>query len=153
MTLVPAPIHDVFDFFSDPYNLARITPRSLGFKITSMDDLPVRPGFRIEYTLKPLFGVPVRWVTRIPVFEPPHRFVDVQERGPYKYWRHEHTFKECDGQTLMRDHVQYEMPMGPIGAAVQRLVVARQLEKIFDYRAGKIRRLLVETATGRARGP
>ena len=145
-TLVPAPLHDVFEFFSDPRNLARITPGSMGFKITRMDELPIRPGFRIEYTVKPLFGVPVKWVTRIPVFDPPYRFIDIQERGPYRSWRHEHTFEDVDGRTLMRDRVEYEMPLGPVGAVIQRLVVTRQLQEIFDYRTRKIGRLFAASA-------
>lgn len=144
--LVPAPLHDVFEFFSNPRNLARITPRNMGFKITHIDDLPIRPGFRIEYTVKPLFGIPVKWVTRIPVFDPPHRFVDIQERGPYRSWRHEHTFEEREGLTLMCDRVQYEMPFGLIGDVVQRLIVARQLQDIFDYRNRKIRRIFSPAA-------
>jgi ligand-binding SRPBCC domain-containing protein len=144
--LVPAPLVDVFEFFSDPNNLARITPRSMGFKITQIDELPIRPGFRIEYTVKPLFGIPVRWVTRISVFDPPHHFVDIQEQGPYRSWRHEHTFEELDGQTLMRDRVEYEMPFGLIGDIVQRLIVARQLREIFDYRTRKIGRLFASSA-------
>jgi ligand-binding SRPBCC domain-containing protein len=143
---IPAPRDEVFAFFSDPHNLARITPRSLGLKITYIDTLPVGPGFRIVYTVKPLFGVPVKWVTRITVFDPPHLFVDVQEQGPYRSWRHEHTFENVNGHTLMRDRIEYDMPLGLIGDVVQRLVVASQLQKIFEHRTRKITRLFAASA-------
>jgi ligand-binding SRPBCC domain-containing protein len=138
--LVPAPLHEVFQFFSDPHNLPRITPKGMGFDITQMDELPIRPSFRIEYTVR-VMGVPLKWVTIIPVYDPPHRFVDIQKKGPYRSWTHEHTFDEVDGQTLMRDRVQYELPFGILGRAVHALVVSRQLRDIFDYRARKIRKM------------
>lgn len=114
--VVPAPRDHVFEFFSDPRNLAKITLKGMGFKITRIDELPVRPGFRVEYTVRPLLGIPLRWVTRIPIFEPPHRFADIQERGPYNHWHHEHVFEEMGDQTLMRDRVEYELPFGAFGA-------------------------------------
>jgi len=136
--LVLAPRDEVFAFFSDPRNLARITPEDMGFKITYIDELPIEPDFRVEYTIRPLLGITLKWVTCIPIFEPPHRFVDVQEKGPYKYWRHEHSFDDLGDQTLMRDRVQYELPFGILGSVAHRVVVARQLKGIFDYRARKI---------------
>lgn len=134
-TVVPATREAVFEFFSDPRNLERITPDGMGFKITHMDKLPIQSNFRVEYIIRPILGVPVKWVTRIPVFDPPSRFVDVQESGPYKSWRHEHVFEDIGGRTLMRDRVRYRLPFGVLGVAVHRLVVARQLEQIFDHRS------------------
>jgi ligand-binding SRPBCC domain-containing protein len=145
--LVPSPRDEVFEFFSDPRNLARITPDGMGFKITHIDELPIRPDFRIEYTIRPLLGIPVKWVTRISIFEPPYRFVDVQEKGPYRYWRHEHCFDDLGDQTLMRDCVQYELPFGILGSVAHRIVVARQLKSIFDYRARKIASIFAPSKT------
>jgi ligand-binding SRPBCC domain-containing protein len=139
--VVPAPRERVFEFFSDPRNLEKMTPKSMGFSIVSMDEPPMRPGFRIQYTIRPLLGIPVSWSTRIPVFEPPHRFADVQERAPYRHWYHEHRFEDMGDQTLMRDRVEYELPLGFLGWIVHRLVVARQLERIFSYRSKRIRKI------------
>jgi ligand-binding SRPBCC domain-containing protein len=139
-TLIKAPLDEVFRFFEDPRNLAKITPKGMGFDITHIDGLPVTPGFRIEYTIR-VMGVPVKWVTQIPIYEPPNRFVDIQEKGPYRSWRHEHTFEDHDGQTLMRDRVQYELSFGILGRATHALVVSRQLRDIFDYRRRKIRKM------------
>lgn len=141
--LVPAPIDEVFEFFSDPANLARITPKSLGFKNLTPDAGPMSAGLRIAHQIK-VFGIPQRWETLIEEFDPPHGFVDRQERGPYKYWRHRHSFEEAPGGTLMRDHVEYEVPFGPLGVIANRLIVARQLKHIFDYRGRKIRKLFAK---------
>jgi ligand-binding SRPBCC domain-containing protein len=70
------------------------------------------------------------------------RFRDVQIRGPYALWEHTHSF-EPDGRggTIMRDHVVYRLPLGPLGRLAQRLLVRRDLERIFDYRATEIKRM------------
>lgn len=138
--LIPAPRHEVFPFFEDPRNLQKITPKWMGMTITRMDDLPVRQGFRIEYTIRWLF-LKLRWVTLITAYEPPESFADLQERGPYKSWLHTHEFVDLGDETLMRDRVQYELPFGILGTIAHRLVVARQLKRIFDYRARRIRKL------------
>lgn len=145
-TLIPSPREEVFEFFANPKNLKRITPKSMDFRITYIDELPVRPGFRIEYTIRPLI-VKTRWVTLITDFERSSLFADIQEKGPYKYWRHEHRFEAVDGdQTLMHDYVQYELPFGILGAVAHRLFVARQLKHIFDFRSRRIRKLFVKAA-------
>ncbi len=144
--IIPAPRDEVFPFFEDPRNLAKITPRSMGFAIREIDDLPVKPGFRIVYTIKWL-GLPLKWVTLIEEYDPPRGFTDVQARGPYRSWRHTHWFEDLGDRTLMRDRVQYELPLGILGLAAHRLIVARQLERIFDYRAKRIRKLFTRAAT------
>ena len=68
----------------------------------------------------------MKWVTCIAVAEAPHRFVDVQMKGPYKHWWHEHTFIAKDGGTLMMDKVEYELPLGPLGELDACLDRARQ---------------------------
>lgn len=141
--LIPAQRDEVFEFFSDPANLAKITPKSVGFRDLTPDARPMRLGMQIIHEIR-WFGLPVRWVTLIEEYDPPRRFVDTQLKGPYKYWRHEHTFEETPGGTLMRDHVQYELPFGILGVVTHRLIVARQLRRIFDYRGRKIRKLFVK---------
>jgi ligand-binding SRPBCC domain-containing protein len=70
--------------------------------------------------------------------------LSIRDQRPYKYWRHTHEFEDLGNQTLMRDRVQYELPFGILGTVTHRLVVARQLEGIFDYRARKIRKLFAK---------
>lgn len=142
-SLVPAPRDEVFAFFQDPRNLRKMTPKSLDFKITKMDEMPMRAGFEISYTIRPMI-VPMGWKTTIIEWDPPNRFVDVQTKGPYKSWRHEHSFEETLEGTLMRDRVQYELPLGILGSIAHRLIVARQLKGIFDYRARRIHKLFAK---------
>ncbi len=141
---VPVPRDVLFEFFEDPENLGEMTPKGMGFKILKMDDLPVRPGFRIKYRIKVMGFVPMRWLTTITEYERGERFVDEQTRGPYAYWRHEHRFEDVDGGTMMHDRVQYKLPFGILGSAVQRLVVARELDRIFDYRERTIEGMYVK---------
>ncbi len=140
-TLIKAPREDVFRFFEDPQNLSKITPRWMNLTIGSMEPLPIKPNFKIEYKMRWLGIGRVKWVSVISDYLPPRYFADEQESGPYKYWRHVHTFEEVEGGTLMRDRVQYELPFGILGAVTHRLIVARQLNGIFDYRNRQIRKI------------
>lgn len=131
---VPRPLAEVFDFFAMPDNLARITPPGMRFEFLT-EDREMRSGLLIDYKLRPLPGIPVSWRTRIDAYDPPNGFEDVQLRGPYSRWEHRHTFRAVDGGTLMTDEVDYALPLGPLGDLVNRLVVRRELEHVFGYRA------------------
>ena len=134
---VAADIETVWDFFSRAENLGRNTPRSMGFEILT-EEPSTESGSTIDYTLRPVFGIPANWRTRIEAVDAPHRFRDVQDRGPYKTWVHEHTFTEVDGGVRMDDRVEYEMPFGPLGSLAHRLAVEAQLQYVFDFRATAI---------------
>ena len=137
---LPAPPAEIFPFFGDALNLERITPPWLGFRVLTPGTIEMRPGTLIEYRLR-LHRVPVRWLTRIEAWEPPDRFVDVQVRGPYRHWHHEHLFAPDEaGGTLMRDRVDYELPLGPLGNLAHALFVGRDLDRIFDHRVDAVAR-------------
>jgi ligand-binding SRPBCC domain-containing protein len=138
---VPRALKEVFPFFEAPENLARITPRAMGFEILTPPPVVMREGALIDYTIR-ILGVPVRWTSLIADYEPPHRFVDVQLRGPYTYWHHTHTFEESEGGTIIRDDVRYVIPFGWLGGLVHALVVRRRLTDIFDYRRSAIELIL-----------
>jgi ligand-binding SRPBCC domain-containing protein len=138
---IPRPLAEVFPFFADAGNLEAITPAFLNFRILTLRPIPMHPGALIDYQIK-LFGLPLKWRTRIEEFEPPHRFVDVQLRGPYKLWHHTHEFREADGGTLMTDRVRYQLYLGPLGRLAHVLWVQRTLLRIFDHRRQTIERLL-----------
>jgi ligand-binding SRPBCC domain-containing protein len=133
---IPITLKEAWDFFSNPANLAYITPPRLGFRLTS--DVPGRiyPGLILTYTVSPFFGIPVDWVTEITHVKEPEFFVDDQRLGPYKLWHHEHMFKETEGGVEIRDLVHYALPLGPLGNIAHELVVKKQLKEIFDYRSG-----------------
>jgi len=138
---VEVPIERAFDLYGDARNLEPMTPPWLHFEVTNPGEIEMRAGALLEYRLR-LHGVPIRWRTRIEVWEPPHRFVDVQLRGPYSLWEHTHLFEAGgESETTIRDRVRYEIPFGPIGALADRLFVRRDLKRIFDYRAEAVVRL------------
>jgi hypothetical protein len=139
---VERPVDEVFAFFADAANLEAITPAFLRFRILTPMPVEMRVGARIDYALS-LFGVPLRWRTRITGWEPGVRFVDEQESGPYASWRHTHEFEaEPGGATTVRDLVEYAMPFGPLGRVAHALIVRRALDRIFDHRREAIQRLL-----------
>jgi ligand-binding SRPBCC domain-containing protein len=140
---LPGSPDDVFAFFADARNLEAITPPLLRFRVMDPGAIVMGPGALIRYRLR-VHRVPVGWLTAIREWDPPHRFVDEQLRGPYALWHHTHTFEaiEDGAATLMRDVVRYALPFGLLGEAARRLFVARDIEAIFDYRAERIRELL-----------
>lgn len=139
--LIDRPRPEVFDFFSRAGNLERITPPFLRFHIKTPEPIEMREGALIDYTLR-IHGVPALWKTEIAEWDPPHRFVDRQLKGPYKLWHHTHTFAEEDGGTRMVDEVRYEVPLGALGDLVHTLFVRKDVTNIFRFRNAEIPRLL-----------
>ena len=133
-TKIPAPLPRVFAFFSEPDNLARITPPSARFRIVRGPQRRLRQGDVVDYALR-VFGLPIRWRSRIDGWRENELFADVQERGPFASWRHTHVFREVAGGVEMHDVVEYALPFGILGRLVAGRLVRRKLEEIFDYRA------------------
>ena len=140
------PLAEVFSFFSKPENLELLTPRDLGFRILTPSPIIMKQGAVIDYTIK-IAGVPVRWRTLISLYEPPHRFIDLQLKGPYSSWEHIHTFTEVGDGTRIDDEVRYSMPFGILGKFVHTLFVQRQLSSIFSLRASRIQTIFTEFNT------
>ena len=136
---VPQPLENIFDFFSRPANLQELTPPLLDFHILEAPE-QIRAGSLIRYRLR-VHKIPVRWTTQIVEWDPPRRFVDVQLKGPYKLWRHQHTFTADRGGTTISDHVDYLLPMGPLGQIVHALLVRKDVQQIFDFRRRKMQDL------------
>jgi ligand-binding SRPBCC domain-containing protein len=133
---VPVGLAEAFEFFSDPQNLAEITPPWLHFRILEAPER-ARPGALIRYRLR-IKGVPVRWLTEITAWRPPHTFTDVQLSGPYRVWEHTHRLTPVDGGTELYDHVRYRVPGGTL---VERVMVRPLLDEIFDFRRARIAEL------------
>ena len=131
---LPRSLDEVFAFFADARNLQAITPEWLDFSVVTPDPIQMRPGTLIDYRLR-LRGIPIRWRSEITAWEPPHRFVDEQRRGPYRLWVHEHRFLAKDGGTQVLDTVRY---VAPGGWLVDRLFVRRDVEHIFEFRRRKL---------------
>ena len=131
---LPIPLQEAWDFFSSPSNLAKITPTSLGFVVHGNVPERMYPGLFIQYTVSPLLGIPMRWVTEITHVREGEYFVDEQRVGPYSIWHHEHLFTAVEGGVLMRDVVHYKVPLGILGQLVHPLIVRPKLEQIFSFR-------------------
>ena len=143
-----APPEAVFPFFDDARNLEEITPPLLGFRLLTPEPIAMGGGTFLQYALR-LRGVPVRWDTLIQEWEPPHRFVDVQVRGPYRLWHHTHELLAVGGDaTLMRDTVRYAVGFGVLGEIARRAVVRRDLEAIFAFRAERVPALVAGMRAG-----
>lgn len=132
---LPVLPEQVFPFFADAANLEAITPPWVNFRIVTPQPIRMGVGALIDYRLR-VRGFPMRWRTLISAWEPPHRFVDEQLKGPYRQWIHEHTFEPKDGGTLARDRVQYAVPFD---ALVHRLWVKPDIERIFAHRERVLR--------------
>jgi hypothetical protein len=137
---VPRALPEVFAFFSRAENLETLTPSFLHFKILSVSPQPVQEGTLISYSLR-LHCIPLRWTSKIIEWEPPHKFVDLQLRGPYKLWHHEHRFEARDGGTLITDTVTLALPFGMLGQIAYKLRVHAEVNEIFAFREKKIRAL------------
>lgn len=139
---LPGDPETVFGFFADAGNLEAITPPWLRFAVVTPRPIAMAPGTLIEYRLT-LHRLPIAWLTEITAWEPGERFVDVQLAGPYRMWHHTHEFApDGAGGTLMRDTVRYALPYGPLGRVARRTFVARDLDRIFDFRRDEVARRL-----------
>lgn len=124
-----------WDFFSSPKNLSLITPPEMDFKILSKwNGEEIFEGMKIDYTVKPLLGIAVRWQTEICKVQNQNYFTDRQAKGPYKIWEHTHTFSEVDGGVLMHDIVNYKLPFGFLGRTLNSILIKGKIDSIFVYR-------------------
>ena len=136
---IPVSIEEAWKFFSNPHNLLAITPPFLNLKMTNElfgDEVYARQV--MTYTVKPLFGIPVQWMTEITHVERFKLFVDEQRKGPYQLWHHQHHFKTIEGGVEMTDLVHYRLPLGILGSTVHVITMKNKLREIFTYRYFKI---------------
>ena len=140
---LPRHITEVFDFFSNALNLEELTPASLQIHVLTPSPIHIQQGTVIDYSLK-IRGIPLRWRSKISVWDPPHRFIDEQLRGPYRRWIHEHRFSEHAGGTTCEDSVKYA-PLG--GAFINKLFVEQEVRQIFAYRSQRLLALFPDSKT------
>jgi ligand-binding SRPBCC domain-containing protein len=127
----------VFSFFANAHNLDAITPDWLHFKVLTDATLEIQKGANIEYNLR-LHGWKLRWQSEITIWNPPYQFTDVQRKGPYKLWIHEHKFAENDNGTLVEDVVNYAVPGSIFEPIIHRFLILPDLRKIFEHRRRKL---------------
>ncbi len=125
---------EAWEFFSNPGNLPLITPPWLDFSITSEIDSKMYPGMIVTYTVSPFLNFRMSWVTEITHVKEPDYFVDEQRFGPYKFWHHQHKFRDIPGGVVVEDLVHYALPLDPLSRIANELIVKNQLKEIFDFR-------------------
>ncbi len=131
---LPTTLDEAWSFFSDPRNLAVITPPDMEFELVSEPPEQIYPGLILEYRIRPFPRWRAGWVTEITHATAPYRFVDEQRMGPYRFWHHQHHFREVAGGVEVRDLVHYALPGGPLAGLVNARAVAPRLAAIFDFR-------------------
>ena len=135
------PRPEVFAFFAEPTVLERLTPPAFRLRLVNRD-VTMTVGAVLEFRLRWLGVVPLRWRAFVREWDPPFRFVDVQVRGPYARWEHRHRFLEEGGGTWVEDRVTYRLPLGPLGRVVHALLVKRQLRELWAYRHRQLAELV-----------
>jgi ligand-binding SRPBCC domain-containing protein len=136
--VLPVSLEQAWDFFSRPQNLKEITPSNLGFHILSKHHgESMYAGQIIEYTVKPVLGIPLYWMTEITQVSEHRYFIDEQRFGPYSLWHHQHHFKTVPGGVEMTDIVHYKIPFWWLGDIANALFIKKQLQGIFDFRYRK----------------
>tara|TARA_B100000131_G_scaffold319338_1_gene365019 strand:+ start:890 stop:1354 length:465 start_codon:yes stop_codon:yes gene_type:complete len=135
---LPISLDEAWDFLSSPNNLKLITPESMNFKIIDWDKKKAYPGQIIQYTVSPVLGIKIKWVTEITQVIRNSYFIDEQRFGPYSFWHHKHFIKEIDNGILMDDVIHYKIPFGLIGKILNKIYVQNKLDKIFKYRENKL---------------
>lgn len=128
-------IETAWKFFSSANNLSEITPKDMNFIVlTKLEDDEIYEGMLIDYYVSPLLGIKMKWQTEIKQVSFQKSFTDFQKKGPYKLWNHFHEFIPNENGVLMKDTIDYELPMGFFGEIAHGLFVKKKLEHIFNYR-------------------
>ncbi len=135
-------VAEAWTFFSSANNLSDITPPDMNFTVlTPFEDDKIYKGMKIDYTVSPLFHIPLKWQTEIIQVDFEKSFTDFQNKGPYKLWSHHHIFEANADGVLMTDHIDYELPFGFLGTFAHRILVKKKIENIFEYRKRKLNQL------------
>jgi ligand-binding SRPBCC domain-containing protein len=133
---LPNPPEQVFRFFADADNLGTITPEWLQFEILTPRPIEMGIGTLIDYRIR-LYGIPIRWRTRITAWNPPWHFRDEQVKGPYRLWVHDHRFTPHLGGTLMTDQVRYAPRGDSWSTGCLLVVILRGYSLIERRRSGR----------------
>ena len=155
------PVEDVFAFFANPDNLPLLMPPWQKARIEKSTIVPAPragasvassaraagAGTRLTLSFRPFPLSPVRvhWELEITEFSWEGHFCDRQISGPFEFWRHCHRLRGVDrggiDMTLIVDHVEYEMPFGPIGKFAHSVFLRRQIEATFVFRQREIAKI------------
>ena len=138
---IPVTESEAWSFFSNPYNLSKITPKSMNFEVLTVDSEKIYNGQHIHYKVSPIFGINMNWTSLISEVVEQKCFTDTQINGPYKYWHHKHIFEKINGGIKITDKIHYSLPFGLIGSIFHPILVKNKLDYIFRYRNSKIKEI------------
>lgn len=141
---LPVTPREAWEFFSDPKKLEEITPDDMPFEMLGDQPSSMYPGMIIQYKIEPFPNIPVKWITEITQVDEGKYFIDEQRFGPFKFWHHQHHFREIEGGTEIIDTVNYILPFRIIGQFTHKMLVHKRLEAIFDFRQKTLRSHLGE---------
>ncbi len=141
---LPISVSKAWDFFSDPKNLSVITSDYMKFKIIDADKRSIYPGQIIKYTVSPILGIKMNWITEITNVRKGTFFVDEQRFGPYSFWHHKHFIRKIENGIEMEDIVDYRVPYGIFGKLLHQIIIKKKLEGIFNYRYNKLHEIFEE---------
>lgn len=127
-------IPQAWEFFSSPYNLNDITPDFFHIDVLTPIPKTIYAGLMIQYAMKAVAGIPMTWLSEVSHCEAPYRFVYDQRIGPFKFLSHEVRLTKTNSGIRLEDIIFYEMPYGWLGQLLNKLLIARKLEQIFDTR-------------------
>jgi ligand-binding SRPBCC domain-containing protein len=146
-TVVRAPLDVVFVVELDMDVHAASMPGSAERATTSTGRPGMGLGDEVTFTARHL-GRTWRLTSRVTAHDRPHRFVDEQVAGPFRWMRHEHLFEPAGERgTRMTDRFAFEAPFGPLGAVVARAVLARYLTRLLRTRGQHVKRVAEAQAT------
>ena len=136
---LPITLGEAWEFFSDPSNLNKMTPGDMNFRITSdLGNGRMYAGMIITYKVSPVLSIPLTWVTEITQVKDQEFFIDSQVHGPYRFWHHQHLFREVPGGVEMTDIVSYALPFDPLSRPINSLLVEKKVKEIFKFREKKL---------------
>lgn len=141
---VPISLNQAWEFLSNSDNLSIMTPSYMNFKKISNDNRPLYSGQIIQYSVTPILGIPVKWVSEITQLKKNDYFVDIQLYGPYNMWHHKHFVKEIEGGVEIEDLIDYKIPLGIIGQLMHPFLVKPKLKEAFEFRKNKLIELFGE---------
>jgi ligand-binding SRPBCC domain-containing protein len=133
---LPISAATAWDFFSNPANLARLTPPDLPMRHPGGDQTsPVFPGQMLWFQIRLAPFIWKTWLTHITHVQPGVAFIDEQRNGPYQLWRHHHLITPLTDSTCeITDTIHYALPFQPFGELAHPFLVQPMLQKIFAYR-------------------
>jgi ligand-binding SRPBCC domain-containing protein len=140
---IDAPAGEVFRWHTEPGALRSLIPPWERVEVAEEGAIEDGAEVRLIIRLGPIF---VPWIARIEDCVPGRGFRDVQVRGPFARWEHEHRMEPAGpGACWLEDRIQYELPLGILGRWFGGWLVRSRLTRMFDYR----HRVTVEAFAGR----